>query len=319
MRIVNYLKLSFIITLLITSGCIGTDVIDDEIRDIVFTIESENDGVVPLLVNGTAMLQFNYENKYGVKEDITPMWVVEDNTVASVDSDGTVTALKKGQTMVSAFFEGLESSSIIISVSETSNDVNKVLIEVSRTMLEVNESVQLTGTAWNVNGMLIENTTVSSWEVDNTAVAQIDANGLLTTLASGEVMVTATIDGIKSAPKLFTVGGETEKTATFRGASGYVATGTARLFIDDGGILNLELSDDFDTDFALGTFIYLSNSTGGSATRSSGLEVAEIKNDGGATFNITNLNANATLDTYRYVIVLCRPASITFGLADFNL
>jgi hypothetical protein len=77
---------------------------------------------------------------------------------------------------------------------------------------------------------------------------------------------------------------------TFNSAGGYKAIGTARLELLNDQLM-LTLSDNFDTDFALGTFIYLANSTNGSVVRSTGFEVAQIFNDGGKTFNITTLKA----------------------------
>lgn len=317
MKAFNFLKLPLIAAvLLLLEGCIGTDVLIDEIRPTVLRIDQE-DGTIQLLTGETTQLDYTYENEFGVAEDITPTWIIQDNAIATVDMNGIVTGQMEGQTTITARFEDTESASVLINVSETENDVNKVLIEAPQVMLEVGETVQLTGTAWNVNNMLLPDRAVS-WEVDNTAVLQIDANGLTTALTSGEASVTAIIEGIRSAPQIITVGGAGERMASFRGANGYNATGMARLFMDPSGDIQLELSSDFETDFALGTFIYLSNSTGGAATRSSGLEIAEITSGGSATFNVSSIDNTVALDTYQFVIVLCRPARITFGLADFE-
>lgn len=78
------------------------------------------------------------------------------------------------------------------------------------------------------------------------------------------------------------------------------------------------MSSNFETSFALGTFIYLANSTSGSSVRSTGLEVAEIKNNGAKTFNITQIKSNATLTDFKYVVILCKPASLTFGFAELK-
>jgi len=155
------------------------------------------------------------------------------------------------------------------------------------------------------------------WSSDNEQVATVDANGNTQGLANGAAQITATIDGIESNPLTVTVG-DNQRVGTFNGASGYTAEGTATLSLDDNGDLILELSDDFNTDFALGTYIYLSNSTTGAGTRNNGLEVSEITSDGAATFNVSNIDGGVSLNEFRYVVVLCKPASITFGLADLE-
>ncbi len=309
------LKLYFLIAMLALGSCIGTDVLDDEIRPAILLID-QPDGILPLLVGNSAELSVEFTNEFGVDEEVMPEWVMEDEAIATVDSGGIVTGVSRGQTFLFARHEGVTSNMILVNVSTTADEVNKVLIESPKEALQIGEVITLSATAWNINEMLIENNEVT-WEVDDETLAMISDQGELTALGEGEVLVIATIDGVQSAPFSITIG-STTKTATFSGRSGYKASGTALLYKDESGDVILELSNDFDTDFALGTFIYLSNDTGGQATRSAGLEIAEIKSDGAAVFNISEIDSAVDLDSYRYVIVLCKPASITFGVADFN-
>lgn len=159
------------------------------------------------------------------------------------------------------------------------------------------------------------------WQSSDPAIISITSQGLATAHNNGEVTITASTSAI-SIDILLTASENTEeastdKTGTFSGSSGYTAVGTATLKEEDGEI-TLDLSADFKTSFALGTFIYLSNSTSGSATRSGGLELGEISSNGARSFDVTSKNATTTLDTYQYVIVLCKPASITFGSAELK-
>jgi hypothetical protein len=80
----------------------------------------------------------------------------------------------------------------------------------------------------------------------------------------------------------------------------------------------LEFSDDFKTSYALGTFVYLSNSTVGSTTFSSGFEITQITEDGSKRFDIWALDPSVELYDYQYVVILCKPARITFGYAELN-
>lgn len=300
--------------LVLVNACVGTDVLDDEIRPVEFEILQDDD-ILPLVVGQEQQLTFEYINKFGVNETITPEWISENTSVATVSNSGVVLAVGPGQTNVFGVFEDQASTPVLVSVAESEDDVVKVLVDLPKAKIEVGETMSVTATAWNVNDMLINHTNIT-WSVSDTNLATIDQDGQLTGLTEGQLTVIATIDGVSSVPETVDVGSPT-KTATFSGRSGYNASGTATLSLNENGDVILELSADFDTDFALGTFIYLSNSTSGSATRSAGLEIAEIKDDGGAIFNISNLDPEVTLEDYRYVIVLCKPASITFGVAEF--
>jgi hypothetical protein len=154
------------------------------------------------------------------------------------------------------------------------------------------------------------------WFSENSAIMKITASGEVEAVGAGVVDIHAKSEGIKSNIVTFTVAGWS-RVGTFVAAGGYKASGSARLQVVDNQ-LTLKLSDDFDTDFVLGTYIYLANSTNGATVRTSGFQVAQIFSDGGATFNITQRDPAVTLDKYRYVIVLCYPASATFGFAELK-
>jgi hypothetical protein len=145
----------------------------------------------------------------------------------------------------------------------------------------------------------------------------VDQNGLATGIANGFGRIIATVEGVQSNTLGIQVG-QTSRTGSFVGANGYDASGSTELFIEDNGDLVLRLDDNFDTDFALGTYIYLSNSILGAETRNSGFEVQEITSGGQHTFNISDMDASITIDDFDYIIVLCKPATITFGYAQLN-
>ena len=112
----------------------------------------------------------------------------------------------------------------------------------------------------------------------------------------------------------------TERQGTLQGQGGYTATGTVTLRRNEAGDLILSTSADFEVSFAAGTFLYLSNSQDGRVTANDGLEVADVSTTttGAQTFNVTQVNPDVTVSTYQYVIVLCKPARLTFGAAELN-
>ncbi|MEQ8927276.1 MAG: Ig-like domain-containing protein [Fulvivirga sp.] len=309
-------KTVFLLVVGLLSSCIGTDVVNDPEVGATLTIQ-DDDRLVTLLVGETEQLTAIYTNEIGMAESIEPTWVVDNTSVASANSSGLITANSKGQTNVRATFNGVESPSVLISVAESVDDIVKVLItEPAKTKIGIGETIQLEASGWNLNDVEVSGGT-ATWGVNNENIATVDDTGLLEGLSNGVVEVVATIDGVSSVPLEIEVGSNA-LTAQFEGRSGYIAEGTAVLDTNDDGDLILTLSDDFRTSFALGTFIYLSNSTSGSETKGGGLQLAEITTNGGKTFNVSEIDSSVASDSYRYVIVLCFPASITFGLADFQ-
>lgn len=112
----------------------------------------------------------------------------------------------------------------------------------------------------------------------------------------------------------------TTRTGTLQGSGGYESKGTVMLRQDNQGNIILATGEDFEVEFALGTFLYLSNDLSGSAIISTGLEIADISQSttGAQSFNVTAINDQVTLDTYQYVIILCKPARLVFGSATLE-
>ena len=137
---------------------------------------------------------------------------------------------------------------------------------------------------------------------------------------AAEMMPDAAADSTDSPTTDPPVAAGNERSGQLEGRGGYDARGTVTLSRNDDGELLLTTSEDFSVTLALGTFLYLSNSQAGGATAADGLEVADVSErlEGAQTYNVSALNGNVDLDTYQYVVVLCKPARITFGLAELN-
>ncbi len=112
----------------------------------------------------------------------------------------------------------------------------------------------------------------------------------------------------------------TELKGTLQGQGGYTTVGTVTLRQNEAGEIILTTSDDFEVSFAAGTFLYLSNSEAGAATFTGGLEIADVSDTptGAQSFNVSQVDANVTLTTYQYLVVLCKPFRLTFGTAELK-
>jgi hypothetical protein len=302
-----------IVLLSALSACIGTDFEDSPVVGEEIKIISGE--TLALMPQQMATIEALYFDRYGVQMNADFQWASSNVSVATVN-DGKVTAVANGQTIVQPSVGNFLGPPIQVTVVSDPDAVATVqIITPSSVNLMVGEKIQLDAEVKNISGDLLEGKTVE-WFSENGSILSVSASGEVEALASGVAGIHAKVEGVKSNSIDFTVAG-TVRTGTFSSAGGYKAVGTARLEIINNNLI-LTLSDDFDTDFALGTFIYLANSTNGATVRSSGFEVAQIFSDGGKTFNISQLNSSITLEQYRYVIVLCKPASVTFGFADLN-
>lgn len=159
------------------------------------------------------------------------------------------------------------------------------------------------------------------WISSDELIASVTQNGEVTGNSMGEVTLFYTANNLEESIT-FDVSDKTiegvTKTAFLQGSSGYTASGTATLLVDKNNELIVELSSDFKTDFALGTFIYLANSTTGQEVKSSGLDLGQVTSGGAKTFNVSMIDSGVGINTYSHIVVLCKPAGISFGFGEFK-
>lgn len=294
-------------------SCIGTDYVDDPIVGEQIIVADET---IALMPNGEVQAEAEYFDQYGIKQDVLLVWSSSNPLIAEVDDDGLISAITNGQTLIQPSYKNFLGPQIQVTVVSDFSAVATVEVTAPiSTNLILGEKAQLQASARNLVGDELPGETIE-WFSENSAILTVSQSGEVEAVGNGIAGIHAKASGVKSNSIDFTVIGSA-RTGTFNSAGGYKAVGSAKLELLNNDLI-VTLSDNFDTDFALGTFIYLANSTSGSVVRSTGFEVAQIFTDGGKTFNITALNSSIGLNDYRYVIVLCKPASVTFGFADLN-
>ncbi len=305
------MRLTFLCIWAFLAGCIGIDRIDDPIVGEKIEVSHTQ---VAMMAGETFQLSAVYSDPYGIPREVALNWTSSASNVATVDATGKIIALAVGQAVIQPAFQAFLGPLINVVVVGDPNQVATVTVAASKTSLNVSEKITMQISVTNIDDQPLTGRTIE-WFSENGNILSVSSQGEVTALAEGVAGVHAKADGVKSNTVNFTVG--MTRTGSFQPAGGYQAEGTATLRIDNGQLL-LDLSADFKTSFALGTFIYLANSTNGSMVRSGGLEIAQITTNGARTFNVTQVNANVGLFDYRYVIVLCKPASATFGFADMK-
>jgi hypothetical protein len=302
----------FLIGLLSLTRCIGTDHVDDPIVGELIIVSHHQIALMPAQ---TQVINAEYFDPYGIMRSVPLSWTSSNTNVAEVDPSGLVIAKAPGQSVVQVSYQNFLGPLVNVNVVENETAVATVTIASEVTHLDIGGQAILSLVVRNINGDVIEGKT-AEWFSENSSILTVNAEGTVVAVGNGVAAVHAKVEGVKSNSIIFMVGGDI-RTGTFVPAGGYQAAGIAMLNIVNNQLM-LTLSDDFKTSFALGTYIYLANSTNGSVVRSTGFEVMQIFTNGGRTFNISQINPNIGLYDYRYVIILCKPASVTFGYADLN-
>ena len=131
--------------------------------------------------------------------DKTVTWTSSDESIATVDENGKVTAVKAGNVTITAT-SGIQSATCSVTVKEKVIPVTKVTLDQTSATLEVDGNVTLVATVTPDNAT---NKTVT-WTSSDESIATVDENGKVTALKEGEVTITATC-GDQSATCTITV------------------------------------------------------------------------------------------------------------------
>lgn len=307
-------KILLLTALVFLSSCIGTDIVLGPSGTEKLEIAPKE---IALLISQTAQITIEYTNPFGEIVSITPDYISATPSIIGVDESGLVTALSEGKGKIYASFEDIISDTAIINVVGSEDDVAKVTITGTESNLDIGETATLTASAFTINDSPVSTNFV--WSSLDTEIATVNTDGLVTGIGRGSTEIIATSNGVDGTYPISV--GLTSAKATFMGSSGYVAKGMAELSLVDGNV-TLMLSNDFETSFALGTFIYLANSVNGAMVKANGLNLGEIKMNGSHTFDVTTIaeamNKSVSIGAYKYVVVLCEPASLTFGYGELT-
>ena len=118
-------------------------------------------------------------------------WAIDDNSVATVDAGGLVTAVQNGSATVSATSSSASgTASVTVAQRLASIDVSPA----ADTLFAVGDSLQLTAEPFDANGNPVQDATIT-WSSEDDAVATVDSNGLVTAAGNGTANITAAAGG----------------------------------------------------------------------------------------------------------------------------
>ena len=293
-------------------GCVGIDYLDDPVIGESIVVSPNP---IAVIVDKVYQATYVFKDQYGLAKEVSPIWSMSNPGIATVDDNGLVTGKKQGQTFLRVAYSVAKDSALVTVVVDP-NAVAKVEIVGSIKNLSIGQSVTLTATIKNSSDQPISGKTIN-WQSNNDLVISISSNGLATAKSNGIASVVAVVDGVSSNPVLISVG-NLIRVGTFVKSGGYEASGSCNLSAEN-NMLILKFESDFKTSFALGTYIYLSTTnTIASTVKAAGLELGQITQNGVHSFDITALNSSVKIDDYKYVIILCKPATLIFGYAELK-
>jgi uncharacterized protein YjdB len=166
------------------------------------------------------------------------VWASSNESVATVDASGVVTALAAGSATITATSEGISGSS---AVSVANPAVASVALQPRSATLQRGATLQLSSTITDESGATVTNR-LPTWTSSNTAVAIVSASGLVTALSTGSTNIAAALDGkadtasiivvavpvgsvsVQPTTVSLTVGQGSTLTATVKDANGTVVT-----------------------------------------------------------------------------------------------
>ncbi|UII34157.1 DM13 domain-containing protein [Fulvivirga ulvae] len=190
------------IMLLTLSGCIGTDIIDDEMEEKIVI----DNPITSLKVGESHQFSAKYFNNIGQEENVVFVWTSSDESVISIENSGLAIALTPGTATLSVLAEDIATSLEVTAGDETSGDV-----ELRSATLQ----------------------TVSSYPLSGDVTLKKGSNGLILEFADN-FNTTSALPGlyVYLSNNANTTNGalEVAKVAKFSGAQSYEITATSDLF-----------------------------------------------------------------------------------------
>lgn len=129
-------------------------------------------------------------------------WSSLDPAVASVSSDGAVTAKSGGTIAIVAQSEGVTGSASVTVNAPAPASVAQVLVSVPTDEIFVGESVQSTVTLKDAQGNVLSGRTIT-YSTDNPTVVSVSATGLVTAIGAGSTALRVTSGGISGSVMMY--------------------------------------------------------------------------------------------------------------------
>ncbi len=133
--------------------------------------------------------------------DVAFTWASSDEMVATVDSNGLATAVSAGQAMITATADSISGMAMLTVTEPPAPMVSTVTLIPTEATIETGQEHSFEAIALAADGTEITDVAFT-WASSDEMVATVDENGLATGVGAGEVMITATADGVSGMATL---------------------------------------------------------------------------------------------------------------------
>ena len=228
----------------------------------------------------------------GSKKNISSSvnWTYSDATIATVSSTGTVTGVKAGTVTITAT-SGAKSGSVSLTVT-TPITLSSVAVTASTSTVPIGGKVQLTANEVYSDGSKKDVTKTATWTSGTATVATVDANGQVTAVKVGTVVITATSGG-KSGTVNLTVTDVVLSTIAVTPAQPTIPAGSTQQFKATGTYSDntkRDITADVSWTSSLATVATISGAAG-----SNGLAAAKAKGTSTITASLGTINGTTVL------------------------
>ncbi|MFI0429790.1 Ig-like domain-containing protein [Mariniflexile sp. HMF6888] len=309
-----------LITSLILCNCIGEDIINDTIPEEIRFLNP----VESISATETYQLNVRYFNNIGEAETVNITWSSEAPYIATVDAKGLVTGISEGTTNIKA--QAIINSKTVentIPITITANNSEPKPEEI--VFLNPIESIAVSETyQYNVayyNALGEKEAANITWSSENSSVATVNTNGLITGVSKGTTNIKAqtvvnnkTIESTTSVTITEVAQNANTKSGTIVSTSNYALKGDFTLSqIENSNDLKLSIGSNYEVTTSLpGLYIYLSNNPN---SIGSALEIGPVTTFSGAHSYIIN---NKGINDYSYVLYWCKPFGVKVGEGKIN-
>lgn len=202
-------------------------------------------------------------------------WSSSDESIAKISQDGTITALTRGKTTITATTENGTTASCDVTVTR---EIGSVILDKSSISLDKGESTKITATIPTDT----DGDKTISWTTSDSSVATVSNDGTVTAVDRGEAIITATTANGKKAICAVNVSVKLKSIAF----EGNITEKTFNLGVDQSNEMQLNvIYDPEDADVDKSTLEWSSSNTS-VVTVNDGLVTAKGKGDATVTAKI---------------------------------
>ena len=277
-----------------------------------------NNVIEEIIISNTHQYTANYTDKLGEIEDLKVSWNSSDNSIITVTNEGLITAISEGLATITASTTTADGE--IINTEDTVTavtideriSINNPIIE-----LNINNTHQYTSTYTNSLGET--ETPTITWQSSNTNILTVSNTGLITAIAAGEAVITATVNSsnntLTTQDTVSVIGNATQKkSGTLKTSSSYELRGDFILKeIPNTNDLELIISENYKASERLpGLYLYFTNNINTVANAKEIQKVTVFK--GTHTYIIKNTGIN----DFTHLLYWCKPFGIEVGNGEIK-